>query len=307
MRNTFADTMLEIGQEDPNLAVLVGDISHYALQPFAEACPGRFYNVGILEPTIISMAAGLTSVNLNPVVHTIAPFIVERGFEQLKLDFCYQNLGGTLISVGSAFDYAQLGCTHHCYNDIAMIKSLPNTEVVYPAMPNEFRELFKQTYKNDKLTYFRLPGAQHDQVISDEKLILGKGIKLKNGNDITLIGAGPQLKTVMGSMQLFNEKGIDAEVLYFPTIKPLDVELVRDSLKKTQCVLVAEEHSMYGGLGDEILRIGSELRNIRYHFLNIPNEFLRSYGNYQTQCQKLGLTSENIYHKGDLLIKSKKG
>jgi transketolase len=307
MRNTFADTMLGIGQEDPNLAVLVGDISHYALQPFAEACPGRFYNVGILEPTIISMAAGLASVDLYPVVHTIAPFIVERGFEQLKLDFCYQNLGGSLISVGSAFDYAQLGCTHHCYNDIAMIKSLPNTEVIYPAMPNEFRQLFKQTYKNNKLTYFRLPGTQHEQIIPDEELVLGKGIKLKSGSDITLIGTGPQLKTMMDSISLFNDKGIDAEVLYFPTIKPIDVELVRDSLQKTKCVLVAEEHSQYGGLGDEILRIGSELDSVRYHFVNIPNEFLRGYGSYQIQCQKLGLTPPNIYHQGDLLIKSKKG
>ena len=219
MRKTFADTMLEVGQEDQNLTVLTGDIGHFALQPFAKACPGRFYNVGILEPTIISMAAGLASVNLYPVVHTIAPFIIERGFEQIKLDFCYQNLGGTLISVGSAFDYAQLGCTHHCYDDFALIKSLPNTEIIYSAMPNEFNLIFKQSYRNDKLTYFRLPGTKHEQIISDENIILGKGIRLKSGRDITLIGAGPQLKTVMDTIPLLIDKGVDAEVLYFPTVK----------------------------------------------------------------------------------------
>jgi len=306
MRNTFADTMLEIGREDPNLVVLVGDISHFALQPFAHACPGRFYNVGILESTIISMAAGLASVNLNPVVHTIAPFIIERGFEQIKLDFCYQNLGGTLISVGSAFDYAQLGCTHHCYDDIALIKSLPNTEIVYPAMPNEFRQLFKQTCTNNKLTYFRLPGAKHEQIISDEDLMLGKGILIKSGRDVTLIGAGPQLKTVINSVSLLNDNGIDAEVLYFPTIKPIDTDLIRESLKKTKHVLVVEEHSKYGGLGDEVLRTGSELEGIKYSFLNIPNEFLRGYGDYQEHCQELGFTPQSVCHRVVLLKKSKK-
>ena len=90
MRSTFADTVLEVGRIDPKLVVLVGDISHFALQPFAEICPDRFYNVGICEPTIVSMAAGLSHTGYHPVVHTIAPFMIERSFEQIKLDFCYQ-------------------------------------------------------------------------------------------------------------------------------------------------------------------------------------------------------------------------
>lgn len=99
IRQQFADTMLEVGQNDPNLVVLLGDISHFILQPFAKACPGRYYNVGICEPTIVSMAAGLAKVGFYPVVHTIAPFIVERSFEQIKLDFCYQQLDGNLVTV----------------------------------------------------------------------------------------------------------------------------------------------------------------------------------------------------------------
>ena len=124
LRETFARTMLEVGQEDDKLVVLVGDIGHFALQPFARACPGRYYNVGILEPTIVSMSAGLAHAGLYPVAHTIAPFLIERSFEQIKLDFCYQGFGGTLITVGSAFDYSTLGCSHHCYDDFALIGSL---------------------------------------------------------------------------------------------------------------------------------------------------------------------------------------
>ena len=97
LRLEFADTMLEIGLNDPRLVVMVGDISHGILQPYAKACPGRYYNIGICEPTIVNMAAGLNKTGLIPVVHTIAPFITERSYEQIKLDFGYQNLSGNIV------------------------------------------------------------------------------------------------------------------------------------------------------------------------------------------------------------------
>lgn len=297
MRNTFADTMLEVGQADPKLVVLVGDIGHFALQPFAKACPRRFYNVGICEPTIISMAAGLAHSGIFPVVHTIAPFIIERGFEQIKLDFCYQELGGTLISVGSAFDYSGLGCSHHCYDDMALLKAIPGTQVVYPAMPKEFNLLFKETYANKKLTYFRLPANKHYIAIPDGKIILGKAILVKPGKDVTIIATGPQLKTVMDSLQLLNSIEIDAEVIYPHTIKPFDYELIAESIKKTRRYLVIEEHTQFGGVGDEVMRIAQGLGNINAVFINIPDFFIHGYGHYHEHCEALGMTSDNVAKK----------
>ena len=119
IRQQFADTVLEIGSRDKKLVVLVADISHGIMQPFAKKCPGRYYNIGICEPSIVNMAAGLSKSGLNPVVHTIAPFITERAFEQIKLDFDYQKENLNLISVGGSFDYSKLGCTHHCYTDVS--------------------------------------------------------------------------------------------------------------------------------------------------------------------------------------------
>lgn len=106
LRESFAQTMVKIGSKDENLMVMVGDISHGILQPFAQKFPNRYYNIGICEPSIINMAAGLSEVGLIPVVHTIAPFLIERSYEQIKLDFGYQKRGINLISVGSAFDYS---------------------------------------------------------------------------------------------------------------------------------------------------------------------------------------------------------
>ena len=294
IRQQFADTMLAVGQEDPELVVLIGDISHFLLQPFAKACPGRFYNIGICEPTIISMAAGLAKVGFFPVVHTIAPFILDRSFEQLKLDFCYQGLGGTLITVGSAFDYANLGCTHHCYDDFARLKALPNTQVIYPASLLEFDALFRQTYRNGLLTLFRLPAHLHEQTFGREEIRVGKGLRVVEGANLTLIATGPQLRNAVAAQEPLREMGWDPEILYFHTLRPLDRELIRESVRKTGCVLVIEEHSWSGGLGDDVLRATHDLGGIQYASLSIPDAFVRDYGTYEGHCEALGLSRDGI-------------
>jgi len=297
MRQQFADTMLEVGQKDPNLIVLIGDISHFILQPYAKACSGRFYNVGICEPTIVSMAAGLAKVGFYPVIHTIAPFLIERSFEQFKLDFCYQQLGGNVITVGSAFDYSNLGCTHHCYGDFALLKTLPGTQIVYPASPEEFDVLFRQTYKNEYLTVFRLPGTQHDQEFDTDMIRLGKGIKVRGGSNLTIIPTGPHLKTALDAVESLVSEGWDPEIIYLHTIRPIDTELLLESLRKTKRVCVIEEHMRSGGLGDDVLRLANGIGGLELISLSIPDEFVTTYGSYEDHCRHVGLTSENLINK----------
>lgn len=294
VRQEFADTMLEVGLEDPALVVLVGDISHFILQPFAKACPGRYYNVGICEPTIVSMAAGLANVGLYPVVHTIAPFIVERSFEQIKLDFCYQRLGGNLVTVGSAFDYANLGCTHHCYGDFALLKTLPGAQIVYPASCVEFRTLFRQAYRNGALTLFRIPAHQHGQAFAAADLRFGEAIRVAEGGDLTIVATGPQLRNALAARDALAQMGWDPEIVYVHTIRPLDAELIRASAAKTGRVLVVEEHMQSGGLGDDVLRATRDMAGVRVASLAIPDAFVTEYGSYDEHCQRLGLTREGI-------------
>lgn len=291
MRQQFADTMLKVGQEDDALVVLVGDISHFILQPFARVCPGRYYNIGICEPAIITMAAGLARMGFYPVVHTIAPFIVERSFEYIKLDFCYQKLGGNLVTVGSAFDYSNLGCTHHCYNDFALLKTLPGAQIIYPAMPIEFDTLFRQTYSNDKLTLFRLPAHQHGQNFGG--ILFGKGIKVTDGSNLTIITTGPQLRNALEAQDGLLDMGWDAEILYIHTIRPLDKAIIYTSVNKTRHVLVVEEHIRNGGLGDDVLRETQNIPDVKYAFLSIP-DFVTEYGTYQDHCESLGLSRDGI-------------
>ncbi len=297
LRDTFAQVLHQVGKEDPNLVVLVGDISHFRLQAFAQDCPGRYYNVGICEPTIVSMAAGLAKVGLHPVVHTISPFIIERSFEQLKLDFCYQALGGNILTVGSAFDYANLGCTHHCYSDYALLKTLPNTQLFYPASHTEFEALFRQTYSNGFLSYFRLPMHGHPFQFKPRDIQRGRAVCVTTGGDLTLIAVGTQLKTALASLSSLKEKGIEAELIYVHTIKPLDEERIHQSLRKTRRCLVIEEHGVYGGVFDDVLRLSRDIEGLQSSVLAIPNQFLREYGTYEEHCQKLGFTVDGILRK----------
>src|SRR3989338_3858735 len=212
MRKEFAGLMSEIGGKDSKLVVLVGDIGVFGLRDFWQKYPTRFYNIGVCEQSIISIAAGISLSGLIPVAHSIAPFITERCFEQIKDDFCYQGLGGNIISVGSCFDYASLGCTHHTYSDIAILRSLPNTEIVYPASPKELEVLFKQTYNNKKLTYFRLPEKKHTLAFAQAHIKFGKGILIKPGKDISVIVTGPQVENVVKASEILKNKSIDIEI-----------------------------------------------------------------------------------------------
>jgi transketolase len=297
IREQFADTMLRVGKLDEDLLVMVGDISHGVLSPFREEFPDRYFNVGILESAIISMAAGLSSLGFKPVAHTIAPFLLERAFEQIKLDFCYQGLPGNLVTVGSAFDYSNLGSTHHCYGDFAMLKTLQNTEILFPGTAQEFDILFGQAYSNDQLTVYRLPGTSHGVQIDPTQINIGEPIKIREGSDITLIATGPQLASIVGATDNLIDQGWDPEVIYVHSIRPLDHQMIRDSVGKTGKFISAEEHMESGGLGDDILRMTRDMMNVRSAAIAIPDTFVLDYGTYEQHCETLGMTPEGVVQK----------
>jgi transketolase len=297
IRQQFADTMAEVGAIDDRLIVLVGDISHGVLTPFREKFPDRYFNVGILEAAIMTMAAGLSATNFHPVIHTIAPFLVERAFEQIKLDFCYQALPGNIVTVGSAFDYSNLGSTHHCYGEFALLKTLQNIEITYPGTALEFDLLFKQAYANDLLTTYRIPGQSHGVEFDSSDIKLGKAITVRAGTNLTIVACGPQLKSALNAVDRLKSNGWDPEIIYVHTIRPLDVELIRDSVSKTGRVLTIEEHLESGGLGDDVLRATRDIGNVRSASLAIPDRFITEYGTYDEHCETLGLTSDGIVNK----------
>ena len=302
IRQEFADTMIEVGEIDKDLVVMVGDISHGILQPFAKKFPGRYYNIGICEPTIVNMAAGLSKLNLTPVVHTIAPFITERAYEQIKLDFGYQELPINIVSVGGSFDYAQLGCSHHCYTDVSLLCHFKRGNVVIPGSALEFNLLFKEIYKNGMINYFRMPEVPHGIDFETGEIKFGKGIKVREGTDVTVVTTGTQLRNAIKAAETLNLEGISVEVLYFHTIKPFEGELLRESLKKTKHLVSVEELSAHDGLFNICLRNTYELPEIKYSQLAVE-DFIHGYGTYEEVCERVGLSPSGIVTSVKSIIK----
>lgn len=181
MRKQFADTVISIMETDPRLVLLLGDIGVYGFRRAFESFPDRVYNIGILEQSTVSLASGLAMEGFVPVIHTIAPFLMERSLEQLKDDFCYQSLGGNFVSTGASFDYASLGCTHHCPGDAGILKNLPGMEIVIPGTGEEFSSLFRQAYANGHPTYFRLSESENDNSFEVQ---FGKASVVKTGSQL---------------------------------------------------------------------------------------------------------------------------
>ena len=301
MRKQFVKTLIDLG-DDKKLVVFIGDISHHALSGFQEKYADRFYNMGIAEQSMLSMASGLALNGFFPVVHSITPFVTERCFEQIKDDLCYQKIGVNIISVGSAFDYASLGCTHHCYDDIAILRTLPNMQIIYPAAPHEFDILFREAYNNGQPTYFRLPAKMHS-VNTQPKF--GEVEKIIAGSEVTVIAVGPQLQNAYDAALELKDKGVYCDLIYLTTIKPISEfskKIITESLQKTKKLVTIEEHTIIGGIADEISLICQNVGFIHKR-MGIEDKFLENYGTYEEHCLMNNLTKQGVIDSIQKIIK----
>ena len=295
LRKVFAETITNQAKLDSRIVTIVGDISHGIFSEMRANNPDRYFNIGICEPGMVSIAAGLAAQGLIPVVHTITPFLIERSYEQLKLDFSYQKLGGNFISVGGAFEYSKLGCTHHCYTDYSLISKLPNSQVFFPGSEEEFRTLFLDNYGNGMLNYFRLTEFPH-KIAVDGGILTGRALKIRTGNRITIAvcGAAALSRAYEASEQL-SANDIDVDLLYFHTLKPLDFESAIKSVNKTKHLLVVEENHESDGLFTSL--VTSIKGGFTYKSKSLAiKDFVRDYGTYEYLVERAGLSSQNILH-----------
>lgn len=290
MRKAFAESILELAEKDEKLVVLIGDISHHLLKKFEEKYPNRFYNIGICEQSMIGVAAGLAIEGYRPIVHTIAPFCVERAYEQIKIDLCYQNLDVTIISVGSSFDYAHLGCTHHCYSDVSILRPLPNIDIYVPGTSDEYKKIFNDSWSNGNAKYFKLSITEHKQ---NFEVSPGECNVLNLGNEGTIFVNGHLLEEVL---KIENCKNYS--IIYCPTIEPLSQnckKVMCEVIKSNPNILVVEENSTSGGFGDKISEIAFEAKlSIKMRKLGIPRKFCLNYGSADDHRADLGLISKNM-------------
>jgi transketolase len=241
-----------------------------------------------------SLASGLALEGMIPIVHTIAPFITERNYEQLKLDFGYQHQCGNFISVGNSYDYSALGSTHHCPADVNILKQIPNMEIVVAGSASEFDSLFKQSYNNGNPTYYRLSETPNVNTITVGTF--GKGNIIKTGKKATIVVVGNLLDKVIDSAW---DK--DVTILYYTTLSPFDYELLINTLQSNKILICEPYYS--GALTHEIM---SNVKiPLRIETIGVPHKFLTNYGSKLDHDEAIGLTVKNIRYKLECLLDEK--
>ena len=293
MRNAFADEILKLALADERIVVLSGDIGNRLFDKFKAAMPTRFYNCGVAEANMISLAAGLASSGLRPVCYTITPFVTTRCLEQIKLDVCYHNMPVTIVGTGSGLSYAALGSTHHSFEDLAIMRSLPGMNVLAPADAPELRAAMRWAFAQNQPAYLRI-GKKGEPVLTEEAAFTaGRWRCLRAGSSATLLACGTILSEVLAAADLLAKDNIQAAVWNCASVKSLDLEAL--SHLSSSPVFSIEEHSVLGGFGSAVAEFLSTRKNPpRLIRLGIPDEFLHDCGEQEEARVYCGLDAASL-------------
>jgi transketolase len=286
MRKTFVKSVEKAFSESDKAVLFLGDIGVFGFSKLNHSFPERVINVGILEQSMVGIAAGLSMKNFIPTIHTIAPFMVERAFEQIKIDFGYQGLAGNFVSVGASFDYAALGCTHHCPGDVALISTIPNARIYIPGNKEEFSHQYDTHWNDGNLNYFRISEATHSVQLGNFK----SGIcKIKSGTKATVFAVGPFLSQAMEALN-----GLDVELYYVNEISP-ELLAMASGLELNREIVIIEPY--YSGTLLNLLVESGAVGHRRLHQIGVPRRFLENYGTYEQHLESLNLDSKCIREK----------
>jgi transketolase len=283
MRERFVSVTEELLDEDPRLAVVLADITASQFGPASQRHPDRVINLGIREQLAISVAGGLALAGMRPIAHTFASFLIERPFEQIKLDLNHQDVGAVLVSAGGSYDYAAYGRTHQSPGDVGLLDTLPGWTVHVPGHPDEAERQLRAAVAGDGLVYLRLSGPANAEPLAAS----GPGFAvLRTGRQGTVIGVGPLADAVLAAAS-----GLDVTVLYAATVRPFDYRALRATLG-VPAVVLAEPYLA----GTSVPEVSVALSDIPHRVLGlgVGRAELRRYGTAQEHQAAHGLDASSL-------------
>ena len=297
MRNAFADELTRLAGEESKLVVLSADIGFKLFDRYKASYADRFFNCGIAEANMISMAAGMALSGLRPFTYTIVPFMLSRSFEQIRLDVCYHNLPVTIVGVGSGFSYSSLNASHHSCEDIALMRMLPNMTILCPCDPLEVRLALRAAARHSGPVYIRIGKKGETAIHSQEfDFAIGKALTMRQGKDVCMLSTGALLSEVLKAADLLEKSRISSHVVHFHTLKPLDEGRLLEIFSQFDHVVTVEEHYRSGGLGGGVAEWMADHPNpkTRLHRIGVPDAFFNDTGNQKYAREFYGLDSEGI-------------
>ncbi|MFW6189406.1 MAG: transketolase family protein [Planctomycetota bacterium] len=294
-RLVFGETLVELGEENERIVVLDADVSSSTqTKHFAARFPERFFNFGVAEANMVSAAAGFATGGHVPFVSTFAFLIALRAGDQVRAQVAYPRLNVKLMGgYAGLSDFAD-GASHQSVEDLAVMRAMPNMTVVVPSDVTETQMALRAAAEMEGPVYVRLSRAEVDREFGpDHPFRIGKGIRLRDGDDVTLIGCGPMLKMALEAAERLAEDGIDARVLDMHTLKPLDVDLIERAAEETGAIVTVEEHNVLGGLGGAVCEAVCETRPVPVLRCGIADRFGES-GPYPEILQRAGLHVDRV-------------
>lgn len=259
MRTAYLDTLYRLASEDKRVYALISDNGAIVYDKYREDLPQQYLNLGISEANMLGMAAGMASCGKIPFAYTIGAFLAYRAYEFIRNDVCLQNQNVKIVGTGAGEVYSVLGPTHHTTEDLGGLRALPNLTILCPASPLETRKATRAAYEHEGPVYLRL-GTNGEAEIYDTDYTyeIGKGITLRDGHDVTIIGTGSILKDALGIADALSESGISARIINIHTIKPIDKDIIIKAAKETGRIATVEDHNIIGGIGSAVSEILAE-------------------------------------------------
>lgn len=261
VRSVYGNTIAQLGKENKNIVVLDADLScSTQTQIFAKEFPDRFFNMGISEQDMMTTAAGLACTGKTVFVSTFAMFAAGRAWEQIRNTICYSNLNVKIVATHGGVTVGEDGASHQALEDISLMRSIPNMRVIVPADATETKKAIEYAAKEYGPFYIRIARTNLPDIFDEDtySFNLNKANIVREGTDITLITNGETLVETINCATILSEKGINAEIISVPVVKPIDCDTIIKSAKKTNKVMAIENHSVIGGLGSAVCELLSE-------------------------------------------------
>ena len=295
IRGAIGEELAELGKIDSNIVVLDADLSGSTkTSTFAKIFPERFFNVGIAEQDLITTALGLSLTGKIPFAATFAVFATGRTYDQIRNSVCYQNANVKIIGAHGGITVGEDGASHQALEDIALMRNLPNMTVIAPADYEQAKQAVKCAFQINGPVYIRSSRIDVPCIFDENyKFDLNKAVKLKEGKDVTILSYGDILSEAVQAVEILLKNGIDVELINIPVIKPLDINTIIESAKKTKLVVTVENHSIIGGLGSAVAECLSEKLPTKLIRIGINDEFGQS-GTPIELLKHYGLDAESI-------------
>lgn len=270
MRGTFVSTLMELAEKDPNVHLVTGDLGFGVLKPFWERFPDQFTNAGIAEQNMTSFAAGMALEGKTVFSYSIGNFPTLRAVEQIRNDCAYHDANVKIVCVGGGFVYGALGMSHHATEDLAVMRALPGVTVMAPSDAAQARLATQAIYQQPGTCYLRLGrGGEPALGIDADGFRIGQALPVHDGSDVALLFTGGIGDEVLEARRILAADGIEAAVVSFPTVKPIDAEAIERLAGEYRVLVTVEEHNIVGGFGGAVAEVLAELHGPRARLVRV--------------------------------------